>query len=74
MKVSCQLAIVDEEGVSSIRGVVAFMCFRDYRSWRDDLWEPFFGLIATVVCIAAFRVLLRFKAPALHERLRRYGW
>ena len=59
---------------SAIAGAVAVGCLRDYHSWRSNIWEPLLGLFSAVVCLGAFRWLLRYRTPALHESLRRRGW
>jgi hypothetical protein len=59
---------------SAILGVIAILCVRDFRSWRDKPWEPFLGAAAVVLCLIAFRALIYYRAPALHYSLRRRGW
>jgi hypothetical protein len=48
-------------------GVLAFVCF--YEAHR-----PLLGAGAAVVGLAAFRVLVRYKQPALHYSMRSRGW
>lgn len=59
---------------SAIAGAIAVGCLRDYRSWRSSLWEPLLGFLSAIVCLASLRLLLRYRAPALHESLRRRGF
>ena len=60
--------------VSAIAGAVSFECLHDYRSWQNNIWKPLLGVFLAVVCLGAFRWLLRYRTPALHESLRRHGW
>jgi ABC-type enterochelin transport system permease subunit len=51
----------------SIAGAISFTCLRDHHSWRGHAWKPLLGLFFAMVCLGAFRWLLRYRAPALQS-------
>ncbi len=58
---------------SAIAGAASFECLHDSHSWHN-IWKPLLGVFFAMVCLGAFRWLLRYRTPALHESLRRHGW